>query len=96
MAVCVASKAMVYSPCDLIVLVGLFPLARMVMLISLMVCVCSCKGNLTGALSMDGNSQRSPPTELPSPVAAPGLVILNKPYQRSGPTVRAAPPLLCY
>jgi hypothetical protein len=45
-----------------------------------------CKGNLMGALSMDGNSQRSPPTEPASPVAAPGLAILDEPYQRSGPT----------
>jgi hypothetical protein len=45
-----------------------------------------CKGNLTGALSVDGNSQRSPPTELAPPDATPGLAILDEPYQHSGPT----------
>jgi hypothetical protein len=34
---------------------------------------------------MDGNSQRSPPTEPAPPVAAPGLAMLDEPYRRSGP-----------
>jgi hypothetical protein len=46
----------------------------------------NCKGNLMEALSVDGNSQRSPPTEPASPVATPGLVILDEPYRHSGPT----------
>jgi hypothetical protein len=59
---------------------------------TLKISVHCCKGNLVGALSVDSNSQRSPPTEPALPVPTPGLVILNESNRCSGPASRPTTP----